>query len=631
MITPLSTTSTGGNIHKTDMKVTVFKDFVDTKAPHVVGVMNVLERIKTGGDKKEFIDSIRDLKTKKERDEQKKKLPVICFNGTFSQRDKEHLIEASGLMVIDFDGVEDMQALRTKIESKPYTFANFRSPSGNGYKSLFRIPKVMDDKEFKTYFKAVKQQFPELDDSGKDISRACFFTYDKDIFINRHATEFRLPDVRKLYKVKNWDKVNQALRKIEDSVEGEKHLVRTKIAYLFGGWVASKAMSYDDALSLIEASVAKNTTDFPAAMKTVRECLLAGMSQPLSLYEEKQALDMKVGIGKLHFDLDDVWDKVKEFYKNGYQRGFDTGWDVLDAYYSVLLGSTTIVYGAPYSGKSQLFHEIYVNLAKLAGLNIAMVSPETGEVHNIFGELISIYVGQSFQGDYKMSEQERDEAAEFIKSHFFVIDSFGEDFTYRDVLTQVEAIERTHGIKIHIISVDPLNYLDHINPNLRSDKAQDKDLDVFNADARKNQRHNVIITHTRDRDSRVERDRDTKEIVREWLPMPKPRDILNGQSFYRKGMNMVGVWRPIDFDDNPLPDHEVNELVIDIAKVKPKGVGRVGRVSLYYDFKCNRYYSQQNGQRVYAQGFTPPQQPKSEAATRLGGWDATPDLKDAPF
>lgn len=599
--------------------ITVFKSFSDTDKPTHTNVLQVLDKIRTGGDKKEFIENLRTL-DKEEYDKQKKTLPVICFGGEFSSRSKEGLIKSSGLLIGDFDHVKDMDELERRITSKSYCFANFRSPSNDGFKTLFRIPRVKDDKEYKLYFKMLSKDFPELDQSGKDISRACFFTHDPKMYLNKHATEYRLPDKRKLYEVKDWDNVNKALRKIEDAVDGEKHLVRTKIGYLFGGWVAAKALSYDDALSLLEASVAKNTTDFSAAMKTIRECLMAGMSKPLSMHEQRATLDMKVGLGKAYYHVDEVWDKIETFYKEGYKRGFDTGWAALDANYSVLMGTTTIAYGPPASGKSQLFHELYVNLAKNFGLNIVMLSPETGDVEHIYGELMSIYIGKSFVGDYKLNEQEKQSAKEFIRQHFFVIDTFGDDFNYRDVLTQVEAIERSYEIKVHIVSVDPLNYLDNIHPNLRSDIAQSKDLDVFNADARKNNRHNVIITHTRDTEPRRIKDRETGEVLREWLPMPKPRDILNGQSFYRKGMNMVGVWRPIDFDGNPLEGYEQNELVVDIAKVKPKGCATLGKVSLYYDFKSNQF---KETPVVYQRQ----QQPEPS----IGSWDKIDPQDDAPF
>ena len=612
-------------------KVSVFKTIKDIATPELTSVKSIADRIRTGGKLKDYLIELKDL-PKEEYKKGKGKLPIICFGGEFEKRTKDGLITASGLLTLDFDGVDDMDKLKQKIESKPYTVLNFKSPSHDGYKAVVRIPIVKSDEEYKVFFKALQKEFPELDESGKDISRACYFSYDPEIYTNYYAVEYRLPDLgKKIHQVKDWDKVNKALRKIEDSVEGEKHIVRLKISHLFGGWVATKALTYADALDLLENAVRKNTTDFQAAMKDVRDGLSVGMNKPIALNDEGKILDMKVGLGKVYYHMDEIWDKVKSFYDMGYQRGFDTGWSALDEYYSILLGTTTIIFSSPYSGKTQLWNEILVNLSVNYGLNHAMLSPEAGEVEHIFGELISIHAGQTMVGQYKMSEEQFKESSDFIKKHFFIMDTFGEAFNIRDFYTQVEAIERVYDIKIHTTTIDPLNYLDHVNENLRSDRAQDKDLDIFNADARKSGRHNCIITHVRDLPTRTEKDRNTGEVTREWLPIPRPKDILNGQSFWRKGMGMICTYRPIDLEDVPLPNCEPNQTDVIINKIKPKGVGRKGTAHLYYDWQKNRYYELQMGKKVYAKGFTPQQaeeQPKSRLQTQ--GWNL-PDDTVSPF
>lgn len=611
------------------MKVTIYNSLVDTTNPMYLDVFKVADLIKTGGKQKKFIEDLRS-KSKEEYKEGKKSLPIILFGGEFEKRSKDGLINHSGLLILDFDKVVNPEKLKEKIESKPYVLLNFKSPSNDGYKTIVKIPKVKSDEEYKVFFKAIQKDFPEMDESGKDISRATFFSHDPAIYINRYATEYKIQETKTVTAVKDWSKVNRVLRKIEDAVDGEKHIVRLKMSHLMGGWVASKALTYADALDLLENAVRKNTTDFPRAMIDVRDGLMAGMNRPLSMNEETQVLDMKVGIGKVYYHLDEVWEKVKQFYETGYVRGLDTGWSQLDEVYSVLMGTTTIIYAHPYSGKSQLWNEILVNLSTNYGLNHVLLSPEGGEIEHVFGELISIHAGQTMIGDYKMSEEQFKISSDFIRKHFFLMDTFGENFNIRDFFTQVEAIERTYNIKIHTTTIDPLNYLDHVHPSLRSDKAQDKDLDLFNANARKYGRHNCIITHVRDMDTIKKGGKNTDEPQREWLPIPRPRDILNGQSFWRKGMNMFCTYRPIGVDLQPLEGKLENQTDIIISKVKPKGVGRAGStVSLYYDWKKNRYYQMEGFNKVYAKGFTPQEEVKTEVSTRMTHkWDID---EDAPF
>ena len=114
----------------TKLNVTVFKHFSETKKPHVTSVDRVIEKIRTGGDQKVFLESLRGM-DKKEYKEKKKELPIICFNGIFTERDKHHLVQSSGVMILDFDGVEDMATLKANIVARPYTLACFISPRGS--------------------------------------------------------------------------------------------------------------------------------------------------------------------------------------------------------------------------------------------------------------------------------------------------------------------------------------------------------------------------------------------------------------------------------------------------------------------------------------------------------------------
>lgn len=583
------------------MNVSIFKSYKEVDNPHNVHVNSVLSRIKQG-DKglKEQVENLWTLDKEKYKEE-KKKLPIACFNGTFKYRSKEGFEKGSTLLILDFDDIDNPEARRQEVQSKPFIYSVFRSPNGKDFKALAKVPELKSDYEYKMYFDLLTQEFPELDQSGKDISRACFFSYDPDLYLNPAATTFK--ERRDKMKVKYWDKVNTALQKIEDAIEGEKHHIRTKIAYLFGGWVASKSIGENEAMTLLERSVAKNTTDFEAAMKTVRGCLQNGKQAPLSLGEQRDVLNMKTGLGKVYYHMDEVWDKVQNFVKEGYTKGMDLGWQCLEERYSMKRGATSYVYGYPYSGKSQLFHEIYVNLAYNYGTNTVIFSPETGNIEHIYAELISIAMKKSIVGKV-VDQSEFETVSKFIRRKFWVIDPMGKEFNMKDLLSQVETIERSEGVKIDIISVDPLNYLD-LPETRRYDLAQGKDLDIFLADAKKNDRHNVIITHVRDIQPRQIKD-SNKDVIGTYFPLPSPFDVANGQMFYRKGMGMICVYRPLDTENSPLEKkdggghYEENETLFVVQKAKPKGVGKNSSTSLYYDVEKNCYYEYINGYKSYS-------------------------------
>jgi len=113
----------------------------------------------------------------------------VTFSGTFSRRYDAGLIKHSGLMTIDFDHIENLDALRHKLLNDRYFFTEllFVSPSGDGLKWV--IPADLSKICHKEYFIAVanyiRQAYGlEIDPSGKDVSRACFLPHDPQVFIN---------------------------------------------------------------------------------------------------------------------------------------------------------------------------------------------------------------------------------------------------------------------------------------------------------------------------------------------------------------------------------------------------------------------------------------------------------------
>ena len=62
--------------------ITLFKNGKETKKPHYVEVDFILNRIKNCKVQSK-IDLVRGAKTKQEKNELKKQLPVICFSGKF--------------------------------------------------------------------------------------------------------------------------------------------------------------------------------------------------------------------------------------------------------------------------------------------------------------------------------------------------------------------------------------------------------------------------------------------------------------------------------------------------------------------------------------------------------------------
>jgi hypothetical protein len=182
----------------------MYKNSFDNKSTEYVGVEAVLSNIQSGK-WKDQINEIRDCKTKVARSELKKYLPAVTWSGTFelkkeyvkkkgcyelvSKRDN-HLLEYTGLIVIDIDNItpKEVLAIKKECQGDDFLYCCFVSPSG-GIKLLYEVDapaeyhKTASFGQLKEYVESIYDQ--EVDKSGKNVSRLCYISYDPEIYINK--------------------------------------------------------------------------------------------------------------------------------------------------------------------------------------------------------------------------------------------------------------------------------------------------------------------------------------------------------------------------------------------------------------------------------------------------------------
>jgi len=175
------------------MKVSFYTKYNSVAPQKNTSIFKVLEDIKNGL-YKEQIKNVRLLiNDKPNRDKEKQKLPLVGFGGTFTSRANSNLIQSSGLAMLDFDHVEDLQKLRDDVDNEIYTFSSFISPSGDGLKVLVKIPLVSTDKDYKSFYLELQKyynKFAQTDDATKDISRATYLSYDPNLHLNLDSVMF---------------------------------------------------------------------------------------------------------------------------------------------------------------------------------------------------------------------------------------------------------------------------------------------------------------------------------------------------------------------------------------------------------------------------------------------------------
>lgn len=292
---------------------------------------------------------------------------------------------------------------------------------------------------------------------------------------------------------------------------------------------------------------------------------------------------------------------VLKIYENGISRGMDTGFKTLDTHYSFKLGGTTYIMASPTAGKTEFTFELLLNLTAKYECNHVIFSPETGGANEIFAELISKFCRKQFYRNYAnhISEKELHQATAALKQHFLIIDPTENDITIEEMYEMVDKYEAENHIKIHTTLADPFNEFTHNfgGDNGRQDLYIERILGLVRRNARQKERHNIIATHAAAQ--QLQKDENTGIW---YYPAPTVRNYAGGEAWYRKGLGMISMWRPpVGLSNDAGKPYQEDEVVITIQKAKPKGIGRTGKVSLYFDSKCNRYYEyDDNGAFNYA-------------------------------
>ncbi|WP_430408508.1 BT4734/BF3469 family protein [Kordia sp.] len=125
------------------------------------------------------------------------KLPLVAFCGTFEKgRKLENLSIYNRLIILDIDHIEKTEILDVKklLKNDIYIYSVWISPSGEGLKALVKLDGDIDD--HKSSFESLKKYFLDnynvkLDNSGSDITRLCFASWDSELHLNEYSEVYK--------------------------------------------------------------------------------------------------------------------------------------------------------------------------------------------------------------------------------------------------------------------------------------------------------------------------------------------------------------------------------------------------------------------------------------------------------
>lgn len=540
-------------------KVSIYKDFNDLQG-HQISVLGALERIWTGKSKT-LVEKAREAKTKKEADELKKKLPAVCFSGTFSKRKDSELLEHSGYIVLDFDNVADMAQKRNELCSLGYTTAVWISPSGKGLKALVQIEWKTMHKE---HFDALMNDLPDIDKTGRNVSRLCFESYDPDLYYNPNAETYkklpvkkadrRLPQQTSTETINDDDKIFQNLltwmtSKGDAFREGERNHFVFKLA----ASCCRFGMMEDTCYNLMMMHVTPDSSfSQKECRQAIRSAYRANMNQWNTAEFTKDQLVSKTNHVEVKIELteqdleeiskedviyaEEVMEQASEIYLKGYQAAMPLGVPLLDKHFKRVKGELTIVSGIGNYGKSSFMKwEMIFRMVKF-GEKVAIFTPEELPAEQFYHDLVEIYFGKDCTpNNYnRPSYDAYMKVYKMIGEHIFMVYPKNVSPTPDYVKEVFLSMIIKHGVDRVII--DPFNQManDYTKGGGRSDKYLETFLSDCTRFARKNNVYFDIVVHPH----KMRKADDGN------YPCPEVFDLADGAMWNNKADNIIIYHRP---------------------------------------------------------------------------------------
>lgn len=249
---------------------------------------------------KEQIEKVRLASNKTEKNNLKKKLDSVVFGVSFyKKRHSSDIKDATGLICLDFDDVKNLEEVKRNLSLDLYTNLLFTSPSGNGLKLVVKIDTDDFTLAWNQLYWYYKDKYGiEADKSGKDAVRACFVSYDPEIYLNENSATFQVkqeiqPRVKANIELSDLERAKEVAQQIDSEA--------SDITVGYENWInlgLSLASLGEDARSIYHTISARNSNyDAQECDKKFSDFLQNGkMTSPAYFF--KIAKDHGIQIGK---------------------------------------------------------------------------------------------------------------------------------------------------------------------------------------------------------------------------------------------------------------------------------------------------------------------------------------------
>lgn len=577
---------------------TIFENITIVDKPHFISIDKALERIKTGKSRVR-VEQIRTAIDKEKAQDLKKLLPSVCFSGEFEKRYDNNILTHSGYMVLDFDEVQDISEKMAKLCSEVFVYSAWVSPSGNGIKALVR---VADGKQHRAHFAALKDIFPDADNSGINESRVCYESYDPNIYINIKAIPF--------VKIKTYEKIES-----KEVVADEREIFDKLLK-----WISNKGGSFskgernififklassccrfgihpDNALYLI-TSTYPTSNDFTdkEAGQTIKSAYRANNSKFGTAQFEKDILVDKTTRKEVQLPKDSeividendiiygasVKENALNIFNNGYENVLGVGIPKLDYHFKAKRGELTCLTGIGNYGKSAFLKWYFLLRILLYGEKFASYCPEDNPPEEYYHDFVEILLGcnctpNTFEGQANTDKPKLvnyDNAYDFISNHIFYLYPKNNKPSPTYVLESFLALVIKE--KISGICIDPWNQLSHdYNSIGRTDQYLENELARIQRFAQINNVYSFIVVHPKSL---------TMQATGNY-PCPDAYDLNGGAMWNNKLDNLLVYHRPHGQTEPNSPIAEFHAKKIK----RQKTVGKKGFIQIEYNLRTRRF------------------------------------------
>lgn len=567
--------------------VTIYENTFKVDSPFFKEPEFALKRIKDCKSRP-LIEMIRICPDKDQRNELKKKLPAVSWSGTFKKRSNDAIESYSRLICLDFDNIEKPSELKAELSCLSYCYACWTSPSGTGVKMLVKV----GSDNHKGHFFALQSDHPDIDPSGKDVSRLCYESADPDIFINLSPNVYEKILTTETVRVKTvvtnplagaeaYKVVKSWMEKNGNSFsDGNRNVFITYMAmaciriglpqgdarmHMYADYVNGSTFKIEEFDGVLDGVYSRYAASFGTAQ--IQDNKIVYENRELTkedFVNDEPAKDL--------ITCADIWPKLKTNYIEGVKLADTTYFPGLDKHFKWLRGQLTVLNGYGNYGKTTFLNQLMLIRSIMAGNKWAIFSPEQSPAEFFYQDLIQMYVGKSVMQESKnrMTMQEMEEAHDFINKHFFLIDPTKSP-------TPEYMIERFFEMSVkHSVDgivVDPWNQLMHDQNDAR-DLYLEKTLPKFKNFVKHNNLYLTIIAHPKNPGQG------------ETNPRPSPFQISGGMMWNNKADNIICYHRPNHHTDKTDPTCLFASDKIRLQQI----VGIPGEVEMIYDRSTFRFF-----------------------------------------